>query len=317
MKETSKGRKGTNKSEPEKKHKSEKSAGKAKGSPFEGYMKPEKPKAEKVSKFLQQKEGKERKTSRKTDDKPKSKLPPPSHQIMRINRYMALAGISSRREADALISAGKVKLNGKVVADLGIKVDPTKDVLEYNGKKLELQKFVYFLMNKPKNHITTVKDEANRRTVMDIIRKFTRERVVPVGRLDRNTTGLLLFTNDGGLVDKLTHPSNEIKKIYHVKLDKEFEEEDLDKLLAGIELEDGPITPDDAGYIENGGKHQVGIEIHSGRNRIVRRIFEHLGYEVVGLDRVAIGPLTKKNLPRGYVRELSAAEVGWLNMIKK
>lgn len=319
-----KGRKATNKPAGAGKKGADAPKKDVKAHPFSDFIKPEKPKAMPKPKdgpadrdaWKSEKKG-GGKDSRPGFMKTKSKLPPPSHGIMRINRFMALAGISSRREADALIQAGKVKLNGKVVEDLGVKVDPEKDKVVYNGKQLELQRFVYFLMNKPKNHITTMKDEQNRRTVMDIIRKVTRERVVPVGRLDRNTTGLLLFTNDGALVEKLTHPSNEIKKIYHVKLDKDFTEEHLDQLMAGLELEDGPIKPDDAGYIENGGMNQVGVEIHSGRNRIVRRMFEHLGYEVVSLDRVSIGPLTKKNLPRGHVRELTAAEVGWLNMLRK
>lgn len=239
----------------------------------------------------------------------------PSSEPMRLNRFIAMAGVCSRREADNLIAKGNIKINGKVVTELGTKVDPMKDKVFFGNKALLPQNFVYILLNKPKNYITTVKDDKGRATVMELVQNMTRERVYPVGRLDRNTTGLLLLTNDGELAKRLTHPSYNVGKLYQVRLDKEFAEEDLEQLQGGLTLEDGPIKVDKAGYVVGKPMNEVGVEIHSGRNRIVRRMFEHLGYQVIGLDRMTIGSLTKKKLPRGKARFLDQKEIGWLKMI--
>lgn len=190
-----------------------------------------------------------------------------------------------------------------------------KDEVEYRGKKLRSEQLIYLLLNKPKNTITTTDDPQGRRTVLDLLKESTQERIFPVGRLDRNTTGLLLLTNDGDLAKKLTHPSHKVKKIYHVRLDKEVPEEDMHRLLEGVELEDGQAKVDKIDYVLNRGKNEVGVEIHIGRNRIVRRMFEHMGYHVDNLDRVSIAHLTKKNLPRGKWRALTDKEIGFLKML--
>jgi len=229
--------------------------------------------------------------------------------LIRLNRYIANAGICSRRKADELIEAGVVSVNGEVVSELGAKIDLIKDVIRYNGETLKREKMVYVLLNKPKDYITTTDDPQERRTVMQLVEKASRERIYPVGRLDRNTTGLLLMTNDGDLADKLSHPRNSITKIYNVELDKSLTQGDLNKIGFGLELEDGLIKPDVVTYVQGGTKREVGIQIHSGKNRIVRRIFEHLGYEVVKLDRVIYGNLTKKDLTRGRWRHLEEKEV--------
>lgn len=233
---------------------------------------------------------------------------------IRLNRFIAQAGICSRREADELISSGKIKLNGKVVTELGTRVS-RGDEVTYLGKKLSTQQFVYILLNKPKNTITTTDDPSGRKTVMDIVSGAAEERIYPVGRLDRNTTGLLLLTNDGALAEKLTHPSNQVRKLYHVKLDNPVPEEDLKQLLSGIKLEDGIAKADKIDYVTGKGPNEVGIQIHSGKNRIVRRMFEALGYKVLSLDRVMIAHLNKKNLPRGKWRILLDKEVHFLKMI--
>ncbi len=235
------------------------------------------------------------------------------NNLIRLNKYIANSGICSRREADKLIEAGAVKVNGEVVSTLGYKVKPT-DVVEVEGQKIKNEKKVYLLLNKPKDYITTTNDPQNRKTVMHLIAGACKERVFPVGRLDRQTTGLLLFTNDGELADKLMHPKSRVPKLYHVTLNKNFSVNDFEKLAAGIELEDGFIKPDVLSYVE-GSKKELGIEIHSGRNRIIRRIFEHLGYDVVKLDRVMYAGLTKKNLPRGKWRFLTEKEVQYLKML--
>lgn len=239
-----------------------------------------------------------------------------SHKdTVRLNKYIANAGICSRREADKLIEAGSVKVNGQVVTQMGYQVKPG-DVVSYGGETLSTEAKRYFLMNKPKGYITTVDDPQERKTVMMLIDGACRERIYPVGRLDRNTTGLLLFTNDGELARKLTHPSTMVYKVYQVELNKAVTREDVKKMLEGIELEDGPIKVDDVQYAEGfNDKRVVGVALHSGRNRIVRRIFEHLGYEVHKLDRVIFAGLTKKDLPRGRYRELSDKEIGFLKMI--
>jgi 23S rRNA pseudouridine2605 synthase len=236
---------------------------------------------------------------------------------MRLNKYIAHAGICSRREADELIAAGSVKVNGKVVTEMGYMVMPGDEV-QYGGEKLRSERHRYFLLNKPKGFITTTDDPQERRTVMMLMDGCCAERIYPVGRLDRATTGLLLFTNDGELAKKLTHPSTQVYKIYQVELNKPVTKEDMKKLLEGIELEDGPMHVDDIQYAAVGktiDKRVVGVELHSGRNRIVRRLFEALGYEVHKLDRTTFAGLTKKDLPRGRWRELTEKEVGFLKMI--
>jgi 23S rRNA pseudouridine2605 synthase len=229
--------------------------------------------------------------------------------LIRLNRYIANAGICSRRKADELILAGVVSVNGEVVAELGAKVDPLKDEIRYNGETLRREKMTYVLLNKPKDYITTTDDPQERRTVMHLVEKASRERIYPIGRLDRNTTGLLLMTNDGELADKLSHPRSNITKLYQIELSKSLSQGDLNKIQFGLELEDGPIKPDSVSYVAGGSKREVGIQIHSGKNRIVRRIFEHLGYEVVKLDRVVYANLTKKDLPRGRWRYLDEKEI--------
>ncbi len=226
---------------------------------------------------------------------------------IRLNRFIANAGICSRREADELIEAGQITVNGKVVNEMGFKVGPA-DVVKYGKRILNAEKLVYILLNKPKDYITTTDDPEDRRTVLQLIEGACEERVYPVGRLDRNTTGLLLITNDGELADKLTHPSHNIKKVYQAELDKPITLEDFEALKNGIELEDGFVKPDDIGIVTPDA-FVVGIEIHSGRNRIVRRMFEHFGYDVKKLDRTTFAGLNKKDLPRGEWRFLTKKEV--------
>ncbi|MVN90827.1 pseudouridine synthase [Mucilaginibacter aquatilis] len=237
--------------------------------------------------------------------------------LIRLNRYISNAGICSRRKADELIAAGVVSVNGEVISELGHKVDPSKDVIRYNGETLKREKMVYVLLNKPKDYITTTDDPQERRTVMHLVDKASKERIYPVGRLDRNTTGLILMTNDGELADKLSHPRNSITKIYQVELNKSLTQGDLNKIEYGLELEDGFIKPDMVSYVQGGTKREVGIQIHSGKNRIVRRIFEHLGYEVVKLDRTIYANLTKKDLPRGRWRFLEEKEIIQLKHLVK
>ena len=227
-----------------------------------------------------------------------------------LNKYIAHGGICSRRDAAELIRQGKVTVNGKPVTEPGTKVLPT-DTVKVAGKKVTISRnFVYVLLNKPKDYITTMEDPQGRRTVLDLIRHATTERVYPVGRLDRNTSGVLLLTNDGDLAQKLAHPSHEIKKVYHVTLDKALTKVDFDKIIGGgITLEDGPAHVNVIAYADPKDKAQIGLEIHSGRNRIVRRIFEHLGYDVRGLDRVMYAGLTKKNVQRGKWRLLTEREI--------
>ena len=229
--------------------------------------------------------------------------------LIRLNRFIANAGICSRRKADELIAAGVVSVNGEAVTELGFKVDPAKDLVRYNGVALKREKMVYVLLNKPKDYITTTDDPQERKTVMKLVEKASKERIYPVGRLDRNTTGLLLMTNDGDLAEKLSHPRNNVTKIYQVELNRNVPQGDLNKIAFGLELEDGLIKPDQVSYVAGGSKNEIGIQIHSGKNRIVRRIFEHLGYEVVKLDRVVYSNLTKKDLPRGHWRYLEDKEI--------
>ncbi len=233
---------------------------------------------------------------------------------MRLNKYLAHAGIASRREADELIKNGMVSVNGKVVTEMGYKVNPDDEV-RFGGEKIRPEEKVYILLNKPKNYITTTKDERNRKTVMELVKNASKSRVYPVGRLDRKTTGVLLLTNDGELTEKLLHPKNKVEKIYHVVLDRNLKQSDLQKIREGLKLDDGMIYVDDVSYIQGAPHSEVGIKIHSGRNRIVRRIFEHLGYNVKKLDRVMFAGLTKKGLERGKWRHLSKKEVNYLKML--
>ncbi len=229
--------------------------------------------------------------------------------IMPLNKYMAHCGISSRRDAAEIVKLGKVKVNGELITEPGHKVS-AKDEVKVNGKKIfPVRNLVYILLNKPKDYITTSSDPQGRKTVLDLIRRATTERVYPVGRLDRNTSGLLLLTNDGELSQKLTHPSYEIRKVYHITLDRPLERKDFDHILKGVTLEDGIVSVDSLAYADSKDKTQIGIEIHSGRNRIVRRIFEHLGYNVKNLDRVIFAGLTKKNIERGKWRFLTEKEI--------
>ena len=232
---------------------------------------------------------------------------------VRLNKFLANAGVCSRREADEYIQAGSVTVNGQVVTELGTKVMRTDEV-KFGDNLVSLEKKVYVLINKPKDYVTTSDDPQQRKTVMDLVKNVCPERIYPVGRLDRNTTGVLLLTNDGDLASKLTHPKFLKKKVYHVFLDKPVAQEDLQKIAEGIELEDGEIHADEVAYANEEDKKQVGIEIHSGKNRIVRRIFEHLGYRVIKLDRVQFAGLTKKNLRRGDWRFLTEKEVDMLRM---
>lgn len=232
---------------------------------------------------------------------------------IRLNKYIANAGFCSRREADTYIQTGVVTVNGEIITELGYKIKPGDRVL-FGGKPVIGEKPVYILLNKPKDYITTSKDPQNRRTVFDLI-SGVKERVFAVGRLDRNTTGLLLLTNDGELADKLMHPRKKVVKVYHVELDRKFTHAHLEQMLEGITLEDGFFKPDDVSFAEGMDKKHIGIEIHSGKNRIVRRLFEHLGYKVVKLDRVLYAGLTKKGIPRGEWRYLEPREVGMLKML--
>jgi 23S rRNA pseudouridine2605 synthase len=232
-----------------------------------------------------------------------------------LNKFIAHAGICSRRDAAELVKSGLVIVNGQKIIEPGFKVSPNDDV-KVNGKKAVIRRnLVYILLNKPKDYITTTEDPQGRKTVLDIVKSATTERVYPIGRLDRNTTGVLLLTNDGELSQKLSHPSFEIKKIYEIKLDKPLSKKDFDAILNGINLEDGSIKPDALAYADPKDKSVIGIEIHSGRNRIVRRIFEALGYDVRNLDRVMYANLTKKNVDRGKWRYLSEKEVRLLKFL--
>jgi 23S rRNA pseudouridine2605 synthase len=233
--------------------------------------------------------------------------------LVRLNKIIASSGICSRREADDMIKAGLVSVNGVVITELGTKVLPTEDI-RYNGERMKKERLVYILLNKPKDYVTTMKDPNAKRTVMELIRGACKERVYPVGRLDRNTTGVLLLTNDGDITKKITHPSSNRKKIYHVHLDTNFKQADFEKITEGFELEDGFIKADEISFVDPVDKKQIGIEIHSGKNHIVRRIFEHLDYKVVKLDRVYFAGLTKKGLQRGEWRFLTNQEIGMLKM---
>ena len=233
---------------------------------------------------------------------------------IRLNKYIANSGICSRREADTYIEHGSVEVNGKLVTEMGYKVMP-EDVVRFDGTSISPEKKRYVLLNKPKNYITTMEDDRGRSTVMELIQNATKERIYPVGRLDRNTTGLLLFTNDGEMAKKLTHPKHNVRKLYHASLDRKLDLKDLEKLRGDVIIEGKKVFIDAISYVEGEQKTEIGIEIHSGRNRIVRKIFEHVGYKVNKLDRVLFSGLTKKNLPRGRWRELTSQEIANLQMI--
>ncbi len=240
-------------------------------------------------------------------------LPSFNEDAIRLNKYLSNAGICSRREADVLIQTGVVSINGEIITELGYKIKPG-DVVRYDGETINAETKRYVLLNKPKGFITTMDDPLGRKTVMGLVRKACRERVYPVGRLDRDTTGLLLFTNDGDMAKKLTHPQHRALKIYHVELNKPVSREHLQQLLKGVDLDDGRTNFDAAEFVKEGNSREVGVELHTGKNRIVRRMFEALGYEVVKLDRVQFAGLTKKDLPRGMYRHLSEKEVSFLKM---
>lgn len=240
--------------------------------------------------------------------KPKAGQKKEEPSEIRLNKFIAHCGVCSRREAASLVKEGQIVVNGVIEYNPSYPVKP-EDQVVYQGKRLKKEfSKIYLLMNKPKNTITTLSDEKGRKTVYDLIKSEVTERIYPVGRLDRNTTGLLLLTNDGDLAQKLSHPSRKIKKLYHVTLDKNLSKRDFEQIVLGITLEDGPVSVDSLAYA-NQKKDEIGIEIHSGKNRIVRRIFEFLGYEVLKLDRVLFAGLTKKNLPRGRYRHLTEQEV--------
>ena len=248
----------------------------------------------------------------------KRKLDKISKQVekdtIRLNKYIANSGICSRREADELITQGLVEVNGKVVTEMGYQVQKTDRVV-FDGQSITPEKPVYVLLNKPKGYISTTKDEKARKTVMDLVANASPYRLFPVGRLDRQTTGLILLTNDGHLTKKLTHPSFGVKKIYHVTLDRKLSVEDLRTIADGVRLEEGVAEVDSISYIEGKPKNEVGIEIHIGWNRVVRRVFKKMGYEVEALDRVIFAGLTKKNIKRGHWRILTEMEVNNLKML--
>ena len=237
----------------------------------------------------------------------------PVKEEVRLNKYIANSGVCSRREADNFIMAGVVTVNGEVVTELGTKININTDDVRFNGERLKGEAKIYIVMNKPKGYVTTASDPHADKTVMDLL-KSCPTRVFPVGRLDKNTTGVLMFTNDGEIAEKLTHPSYDKKKIYQVSLDNKLKREDFDKIMSGIELSDGVIAADELEYIEEDDHRKLGIEIHSGKNRIVRRIFESLGYEVKALDRVYFAGLTKKGIKRGEWRYLTEGEINLLRM---
>lgn len=262
---------------------------------------------------MERRKKKSSETKRPRPQRPQPKAPVPASapltEEMRLNKYIAHCGICSRRQAAEYIKEGHVSVNGEVMKEPFYQVKKN-DKVQFKDKPVKPEgRKVYILMNKPKNYITTLSDEKGRKTVMDLVKDKIEERIFPIGRLDRATTGLLLLTNDGELTKKLSHPSHQVKKVYHVVLDKPLTKADLEKIRTGLMLDDGPVAVDGVDYAQGAPKTEVGIEIHIGRNRIVRRIFEHLGYEVQKLDRVYYAGLTKKDLPRGFWRHLTEQEV--------
>jgi 23S rRNA pseudouridine2605 synthase len=296
--------------------------GKKKGAALKEQFRQEKKKITKERKEFFENQRKEKAESREAPSADKKPAPKTIARAttpaqMPLNKYLAHSGVCSRREAADVVRSGKVKVNGTPINEPGYKVNPGDQVL-VGGKKVHPTKdLVYILLNKPKDYLTTTDDPQQRKTVLDLIKQATTERVYPVGRLDRNTSGVLLLTNDGELAQKLTHPSNEIKKIYAVTLDKPLTKNDFDSILKGVPLEDGIANVDVLAFADNADKTQIGIEIHNGRNRIVRRIFEHFGYDVKNLDRVVFAGLTKKNVQRGKWRYLNEKEVRDLKFFKR
>lgn len=271
----------------------------------------------KWKKELTEKAAEKRKQAQAQQEGARPKIQRAVIEQMPLNKYIAHSGVCSRRDAADLVRSGKVKVNGEVITEPGHKVTE-KDAITVAGKKATpVRDLVYILLNKPKDYLTTTDDPQQRKTVLDLIGTATKERVYPVGRLDRNTSGVLLLTNDGDLSQKLTHPSNEIKKIYAVTLDKPLVKAHFDEILKGVPLEDGIAHVDTLAYTDAADKTQIGVELHSGRNRIVRRIFEHFGYDVKNLDRVTFAGLTKKNVTRGKWRFLTEKEVRDLKYFKK
>lgn len=271
--------------------------------------------------MMAERKGKSKSIEKKTGSKPRDKkiskvnTEQKTSDLVRLNKFIANAGICSRREADVMITSGVIKINGEIVTALGTKVSPS-DKVQYGDQTLRPEKNFYVLLNKPKGFITTMDDPQDRKTVMSLVKNACSERIYPVGRLDRNTSGLLLFTNDGELATKLTHPRHKVHKIYHAVLDKKLIKNDFEKVMLGIELEDGFIRVNNISFVEGvESKKEVGLDLHSGRNRIVRRIFESLGYNVTKLDRVSFAGLTKKDLPRGKWRFLNEKEIHFLKMI--
>lgn len=292
------------------KHFEDKRAARFKG--FENKSEPDK-KFDKRQKYPQKKQPIPSKISSDSTEVKKKLIP----GEMPLNKFLAHCGVTSRRDAVTLIIEGKVSVNKKIITQPAFKVNEKDDVF-YNGKKLFVTKnLVYILLNKPKDYITTTDDPQHRKTVLQLTKNATDQRIYPIGRLDRNTSGVLLLTNDGDLTQELTHPSFNIKKVYEARLDKPLTKADFEKILNGLKLEDGEIFADALAYADNKDKSVIGIELHSGRNRIVRRIFEHLGYDVKGLDRVMYANLTKKNVERGKWRYLSEKEVRLLKYMNK
>jgi len=240
---------------------------------------------------------------------------PSFSEDVRLNKFIANAGICSRREADVLIATGIVEVNGKIITEMGFKVKPGDEV-KYDGSIIQSEKKQYVLLNKPRNFITTMSDPQGRKTAFQLVANACKERIYPVGRLDRNTTGILLFTNDGDLAKRLTHPRYEVAKLYHVEAERPIRQEHIEALMAGVQLDDGEyVKADKVEFIPDSKNREVGLEIHSGKNRVIRRMFEALGYEVVKLDRVKFAGLTKKDVPRGTWRHLSEKEVSFLKMV--
>lgn len=251
----------------------------------------------------------------KKEHKPRPRRDEGTEDLTRLNKFIAHAGICSRREADKLIESGIIKVNGIIVTDLGTKVGP-QDEVKYDDRLLRSERRYYVLLNKPKGYLTTTDDPYDRKTVMNLVKNACKERIYPVGRLDKETTGLLLFTNDGALAKKLTHPKHQIRKIYHIVLNKALTKNDFVKIQEGITLDDGFIKVDKLAYVnDSSSKKEIGIELHSGKNRIIRRLFESLEYRVVRLDRVSFAGLTKKDIPRGKWRFLTEKELSYLQML--
>lgn len=242
-------------------------------------------------------------------------LPTFNEDAVRLNKFLSNAGVCSRREADVLIQTGVVSVNGQIITELGYKISQT-DVVQYDGETINAETKRYVLLNKPKGYITTIEDPRGRKTVMSLVKKACREVIYPVGKLERESTGLLLFTNDGDLFKKLNHPRYQARKLYHVEVNKPVAREDLERLMRGVDLEDGRSRAEEASFVDGASNHEIGIEIRSGKSQVVKRMLEAVGYQVLKLDRVMFAGLTKKDLPRGYYRHLTEQEIAFLKMSK-